>query len=146
MVEPVASTDGGPGLGAPSEASPPSDPALPPDGASPAVEPKVPRPRSRRAPAVALVGVMVAIAGVAIWQAGRSASPAIVIPSLGPARSDPLVALLNRNGALVTVGASGQQVVLGGEPGATFGFPAWSPDGSRVAAVAYGATGTRLSI
>jgi len=56
------------------------------------------------------------------------------------------VVLIDRHGALVTVDAAGSETVLADEPGTTFGFPAWSPDGLRVAAIAYGTAGAAITI
>ncbi len=129
MVEPGASSDGAPEGGTPGGAPP-----------------------SRRRPgprgwAIGIVLAVAVLAGLAIWQSGRSAPAATTAsPSPGTARSDPLVALVDRDGALATVDASGTATVLASEPGTTFGFPAWSPDGSRVAAVKYGATDTSIAI
>src|SRR5258708_7746327 len=63
-----------------------------------------------------------------------------------PRRSDPLVGLVDADGALATVDATGTARILAAEPGTTFGFPAWSPDGSRVAAVEDRATDTSIAI
>jgi len=57
-----------------------------------------------------------------------------------------MVALVDRDGALATVDASGAKRILAAEPGTTFGFPAWSPDGSRLAAVEDRATDTSIAI
>ena len=90
---------------------------------------------------------MVLIGGLLVWRPDRSSGPSgTATPSAGSARSDPLVAMLDRNGALATVDSTGRTAVLGGGPGTTFGFPAWSPDGSRVAVVVSGADDTSISI
>jgi hypothetical protein len=134
MVEPGASSDG-PLEGGTHEGGTPGD---------------APPPRRRPGPRGWAIGIVLAgavLAGLAIWQAGRSGpATASASPSPGTARSDPLVALVDRSGALATVDGSGTATILASEPGASFGFPAWSPDGSRVAAVKYGATDTSIAI
>jgi TolB protein len=131
MVEPAASPDAETGPAAPSE---PSSPAV--------------RRRRRGWPiilGVAVAGIAAVVIAVVIAVSGRS-GPSTVTGSPGPSRPDPLVVLIDRGGALVTVDSAGQKVTLADEPGTTFGFPAWSPDGSRVAAIAYGADDAAISI
>jgi TolB protein len=127
MVEPAASPERGTGPGAPAE---PSGPA---------------RRRGRRAWPIILGVALTGIAAAVIAVSGRS-GPSTGTASPGPSRPDPLVVLIDRGGALVTVDSAGQKVTLADEPGTTFGFPAWSPDGSRVAAIAYGADDAAISI
>jgi TolB protein len=129
MVEPVAITEDEPGLGEP------ADP------------PRRRRRPSRRGLVVVLATVVVAIAVVALGATGRAGSPAGAgSPSAGAARSDPRVVLIDPNGALVTVDAGGHATILSDAPGTTYGFPAWSPDGSRVAAIAYGSSDAAISV
>ncbi len=92
-----------------------------------------------------MVAALAAIAGLAIALNGRS-GPTSASASPGSARSDPLVVLIDHDGALATVDAAGTSTILAHESGTTFGFPAWSPDGSRVAAIAYGAGDAAISI
>jgi TolB protein len=129
MVEPGASSDG------------------PPEGGTPAgAQPSRRRP-GPRGWAIGIVLAAALIAALAIWQTGRS-GPAVAAasPSPGTARFDPLVALVDSNGALATVDSTGMAAILASEPGTTFGFPAWSPDGSRVAAVKYAAKDTSIAV
>jgi TolB protein len=91
--------------------------------------------------------VVVGLAGLTIMLARPSGPNAVsTAPSRGPSRSDPAVVLIDRHGALATVDAAGSETVLADEPGTTFGFPAWSPDGSRVAAIAYDTAGPAITI
>ncbi|HEX2755747.1 MAG TPA: hypothetical protein VHM48_09800, partial [Candidatus Limnocylindrales bacterium] len=101
----------------------------------------------RRARVDGLIVGFAALVLFALWQGGRSTSPSpSVAPSAGTAGSDPVVALIDANGALATVDLNGRSVTLDAEPGTSFGFPAWSPDGSRIAAVVAGADGSSISI
>jgi TolB protein len=140
MVEPPANSDG-PGPAAPTEAAQASDAAQVAAAAPPA---------TRRTPRRLAIGLVVAVAlagGLAVWQSARSTLPSpSVAPGSPPAGSEPLIALIDRHGALTTIDASGTSVVLADEPGTTYGFPAWSPDGSRVAAIVYGASDASISI
>jgi WD40 repeat protein len=57
-------------------------------------------------------------------------------PSLGgPIASTGSIAVLRANGSLSIVDASGRSVTLSDATDGTFGFPTWSPDGSRIATV-----------
>jgi TolB protein len=127
MVEPAASPDGETGPAASSE---PSSPA---------------GKRGRRGSPIILGVALAGIVAVVIAVSGGS-GPSTVTGSPGPSRPDPLVVLIDRGGALATVDSAGQKLTLADEPGTTFGFPAWSPDGSRVAAIAYGADDAAISI
>lgn len=55
-----------------------------------------------------------------------------------------LVAVVDANGNLATMDDRGGSIVSYAVPGVAFGFPTWSPDGSRIAAV--GSTATDASI
>jgi TolB protein len=54
--------------------------------------------------------------------------------------SSGLIAVVDDSGALVTLDEQGGSRVSYPAPGVVFGFPAWSPDGSRIAVVGQGAT------
>lgn len=138
MVEPAVTPDEAAGSAAPADASPPD--ASPTDGLS--------RPPGGRRTIAALAAlVIVLIAALAVGFARHDGpAPAPPGPSTTQARSHPLVALVDRNGALATADGAGSARILAAEPGTVFGFPAWSPDGSRVAAIAYGDTDTAISI
>ena len=144
MVEPGASSDGPPESLTPETLTPERDTLA---GGTPAgAQPSHRRPGARGW-AIGIVVAVAVFAALAIWQAGRSGTAiATASSSPGTARSDPLVALVDRDGALATVDAAGTATILASEPGTTFGFPAWSPDGSRVAAVKYGSKDTSIAI
>jgi TolB protein len=121
-----------------------------PDGTPepvPVPEPAVRRTRRRSSAALGLALAVLALAVVAIVAGGRSA-PLTASSSQSPASpgNGPLVALVDGSGALATVDGAGTSTILGAATGTTYGFPAWSPDGSRVAAVAYGPDDTAIAI
>jgi WD40 repeat protein len=63
-----------------------------------------------------------------------SVPPASFAP-LRPPTSPGLIAVVDDSGALSTMDDGGGSVVRYPAPGVVFGFPAWSPDGSRIAVV-----------
>jgi hypothetical protein len=84
--------------------------------------------------------------------AGPAASPTIAptatatIVATGPIADSGAIALLGVDGGLVIVGADGRSVPLASAGDGTFTFPAWSPDGTRLAAVHYGHTSNELIV
>jgi len=56
------------------------------------------------------------------------------------------IAVIDPSGALSVVDSSGHSTVLAGGTGVAFGFPAWSPDGARIAAVAGSPSETSISV
>ena len=92
--------------------------------------PPVPgRGRRRRRIFAGLVVLLLAVAGVAavLVATGRVGPPAHPLPR---------VAFVGPDGALAIVDGQGGHRVDHASANTTFGFPAWSPDGSRVAVVA----------
>jgi TolB protein len=69
----------------------------------------------------------------------RAPSPAVATPSPAivdsPVTSSGSIAVLGRDGSLSVVDPAGRAVLLSDAAEGVFGFPAWSPDGSQVAAV-----------
>jgi TolB protein len=57
-----------------------------------------------------------------------------------------LIAVIDGSGALATMDGGGGSVVSHAVPGVVFGFPAWSPDGSRIATVGYGPDDTSIYV
>src|SRR6266545_3492479 len=113
---------------------------------------------------ISLLVVAVAIAaagGLAIvWGGNPVASP---IPAEVPSGGQPRgsagtsaraqerptagsIAVIEPSGSLSVVDSSGRSEVLSDGTGVAFGFPAWSPDGSRIAAVAGGPSETSISV
>ena len=97
----------------------------------------------------------------AVASAGPAASPsATPALSLSPAVAGPALSLpagrsLGASGSIVIVGtdgslslvdSKGQTLVLQPPGDATFAFPAWSPDGSKLAAIRIDATGTAILV
>jgi TolB protein len=56
------------------------------------------------------------------------------------------IAVIDPSGALSVVDSSGHSTVLAEGTGVAFGFPAWSPDGARIAAVAGSPSETSISV
>ena len=83
---------------------------------------------------------------------GPSASPTVAptatatIVATSPIAGSGAIALLGVDGGLVIVGADGRSVPLASAGDGTFIFPAWSPDGRRLAAIHYGPTSNELIV
>jgi TolB protein len=100
--------------------------AVPP---APVLEPAPVSPHRRRA-ALAVLGVgllAVLVLVAALFATGRLGPPAKPLPR---------VALVDPEGALAIVDGQGSSRVVHAPADTSFTFPAWSPDGTRVAAVA----------
>jgi TolB protein len=95
-----------------------------------------------------LVGLVVAVAvlglgGFALLRTEGppgSASTAPPGPKTGP------IAVIDPAGSLSLVDPGGSSTLLADGNGVALGFPAWSPDGSRIAAVSGGANETSISV
>lgn len=103
-------------------------PPPPPSRPTPVVEPVVSRRGPRR--------LRVAAALVALLGVGVIAIALVATGRLGPAAPPPRVVLVDPEGGLAIVDAAGGDRIVHAPPGTEFTFPAWSPDGTRVAAVA----------
>jgi WD40 repeat protein len=97
------------------------------------VEPISPRPPSRRV--IAVVGVLVVALVVFAIVGGRivSGGPAAASPSV------PRLAVTDGAGKLHTADAKGTKLADYPLKGVEFGFPTWSPDGTRIAVTGDGA-------
>ena len=117
--------------------------------------------RLRLVLALTLVGVLVTVTavlatGLMTGQGSPSvgASPPSGTPSAAAgvassplgASARPLIAAVDEQGALATMDELGGTVVSYAVPGVVLGFPAWSPDGSRIAAVGYGPDDTSIYV
>jgi TolB protein len=76
-------------------------------------------------------------------QATASAS---VTAAPSPPLASGLIAVVDDGGALVTLDEGGGSRVSYSAPGVAFGFPAWSPDGSRIAVVGQSASDTGIYV
>ena len=117
---------------------PDRDPGLDPD----AIEPVT--PRSRRlitviAIVLIVITVLTGLAGVGLI---RFQPTTEVVPSAPPDTAPVtagMLAVVDPAGAIVTMDATGGSPVRHEVQGVTFAFPAWSPDGTRFAAIGKGA-------
>ena len=111
--------------------------------------------------AVAIISVVVAGCGgpapsaspVSTETASANPSPAIasVAPTVSPRSDQPIastgsLAVRASDGSLSIVDADGKQTLLSDAANGTYGFPTWSPDGSRIAAVRASGTGTEVVV
>jgi TolB protein len=115
----------------------------PPGPLAPPWRPGAHRTRSILGLALAAAAVVVLAVVVGTRPAGSTATAS---PGAGRSAGSPLIALVDGSGALVAVDPGGASTVLGAGSGVTYGFPAWSPDGSRVAAVVYSADEASIAI
>jgi TolB protein len=114
-----------------------TDPAAEPDDAADAGGETSPaRRRLRAAVALTLVAAVVVFGALGGARLGRVADEA-QRPAAHPSR----LAAIDANGALATTDGGGGAVVPYSVPGVTFEFPAWSPDGTQVAAIGQGGNG-----
>ncbi len=111
--------------------------------------------------AVAIISVVVAGCGgpapsaspASTETASANPSPAIasVAPTVSPRSDQPIastgsLAVRASDGSLSIVDADGKQTLLSDAANGTYGFPTWSPDGSRIAAVRASGTGTEVVV
>ncbi len=106
------------------------------------------RDRGRRLGRAVLVGSGLFVVALVVTIAGgwlfTIRSEPTAPPSVSPATG--LVAVVDADGGLATMDDHGRSIVHYGDPGITFGFPAWSPDGTRIAAVGQGPTDTAIYV
>ena len=79
------------------------------------------------------------------------ASPSATLPLEAPIAPIPpitsnLIATVDDNGSLWTMDDGGGSRIIYPAPGVVFGFPAWSPDGTRIAAVGTSADGGAIYV
>ncbi len=90
---------------------------------------------------------LVAGAVVAVLALGGIAALLVATGRLGlPATPGVRVALIDPDGALAIVDADGGNRVVHATEGTTFSFPAWSPDGTHVAAVTNNQAGAAIEV
>src|SRR5262245_61167908 len=67
-------------------------------------------------------------------------------PATGPGPSTPRLAVIEPDGRLFTIESGGNGIVRHGDGASSYLFPAWSPDGRRIAAIADGPTGGAIHV
>jgi hypothetical protein len=75
-----------------------------------------------------------------------SGGPDVSLPPGRTLGSAGAIAVVGNDGSLSLVDTHGGTVVLAPAGDATYAFPAWSPDGGRLAAIRYDATGTAILV
>ena len=100
-----------------------------------------PRPVTARLP-IALVAGALVVAGVAAVGFGAAIRAGNPDRGAGGGR----IAVVDARGALSVVDARGEIVLELDVPGTSFQFPAWSPDGRRVAAIGSGPDGSGVYV
>jgi len=115
--------------------------------------PPIPTPvsRIRRALTVVILLTLVASMVVLAFVSGRGVITAPP-PAQSPAAAATLsadaarIAIVDAAGSLSTMDALGGSLVRYGKTGTRFSFPTWSPDGTRIAAVAERPDGTAIDV
>jgi TolB protein len=109
--------------------------------AEPDQPPTAPPSRIRRSLTVAVLVTLIASMVVLAFVSGRGVVTPTIVPdataTAGPsvAAAELRLAVVGADGRLTTMDASGAGATVLGVPGVTYTFPAWSPDGSRIAAL-----------
>jgi WD40 repeat protein len=99
-------------------------------------------PRAPSRVMVAIAVILITAMGIFALLGGRILAPREPEPTPQP---EPLLAVTDGDGRLFTMDPDGGSVVEYKAPDERqFGFPAWSPDGSRIAVTGSGADGIRL--
>lgn len=102
--------------------------------------------RWRRRLQIAVILILVAslVILAAVQGGGFTTQEVNVTPTLEPVT--PRLAVVGSTGALSTIDGEGGSVVALEVPGVVFQFPAWSPDGMRLAAIGQGSRGTGVYV
>jgi hypothetical protein len=121
----------------------------PPDFDDPGPLPIREPSRIRRVASVTIVLLLVASMVFLAWVSGRGEVTVKPVEGPTPVASAPIahrLAVVDGAGRLTTMDADGGSVATYGQAGVSYRFPAWSPDGSRIAAVATTATGNAVHV
>jgi TolB protein len=119
----------------------------PPDFDDPGPLPVREPSRIRRVASVAIVLMLVASMVFLAWVSGRgevTVKPVAVPTAVATARIAHRLAVVDAAGRLTTMDADGGSMVTYGQAGVAYRFPAWSPDGTRIAAIATTPTGNAV--
>jgi hypothetical protein len=122
------------------------DDVPPPEAFEPAPDETPTRGRWRRRLQTAVILILVAslVILAAVQGGGFMIEGVNVTPTPEPVL--PRLAVVGPAGALSTIDDQGGSVVAHDVPGVAFQFPAWSPDGTRVAALGQGPRGTGVYV
>ena len=121
----------------------------PPDFDDPGPLPIREPSRIRRVASVAIVLMLVASMVFLAWVSGRgevTLKPVPVPTAVATATIAHRLAVVDAAGRLTTMAADGRSLVTYGRAGVSYRFPAWSPDGTRIAAVATTPTGNAVHV
>jgi len=121
----------------------------PPDFDDPGPLPLTPPGRLRRALSVAIVLLLVVSMVVLAWVSGRGEVVVQPVPTPPAAPTDSIasrLAIVDADGRLLTTDPASGSVVSHGAEGVRYSFPAWSPDGSRIAAVGTATDATAVHV
>ena len=119
----------------------------PPDFDDPGPLPVREPSRIRRIASIAIVLLLVASMVFLAWISGRgevTVKPVAVPTAVATATIAHRLAVVDAAGRLTTMDADGGSVVTYGQAGVAYRFPAWSPDGTRIAAIATTPTGNAV--
>lgn len=105
------------------------------------LEPNPPS-RARRAATIAILIALIVSMIFLAFVSGRG----IVQPTIPSKTFTPELAVIDGAGRLTTTDALGDVAVGYGASGTTFSFPAWSPDGTRIAAIGRDAAGAIVAV
>jgi TolB protein len=119
----------------------------PPDFDDPGPLPIREPSRVRRVASITIVLLLVASMVFLAWVSGRgevTVKPVAIPTAVATATIAHRLAVVDAAGHLTTMSADGGSVVTYGQAGVTYRFPTWSPDGTRVAAIATTPTGNAV--
>src|SRR6266480_6681915 len=121
----------------------------PPDFDDPGSLPIREPSRIRRVASVAIVLLLVAAMVFLAWVSGRgevTVKPVAVPTAVATTPIAHRLAVVDGAGRLTTMDGDGGSVASYGGAGVSYRFPAWSPDGTRIAAVATTPTGNAVHV
>jgi TolB protein len=118
------------------------DEVPPPEAFEPQPDERAGGDRLRRRLQVALILLLVTALVVLAAVEGSG----LIIRGEGNSRVTPRLAVVNAAGALTWIDPQGRSPVSLSQPGVVFQFPAWSPDGTQIAAIGTGSEGTGVYV